>query len=168
MKKDRKGQSLIEVIIGVGVAVMLAISLITTSLITQRTARSARNNTQATKLAQEYIEQIRVFRDRKGFSALSDGDCLIIVKGSTPEIPDTWSLSNTNCQPLPGEDKDGEKITLNGVKFYKSVKIVPEAGSPTIKRTITVTIRWNETSGENSGEKVVNSQTILTRWEGLP
>jgi len=164
-----KGQSLIEVVIGVGVAVMLAISLITTSLITQRTARSARNNTQATKLAQGYIEEIRAYRDRKGFSALSaPGDCITIVKSYTPPASPTseqidpagWSLSAPNCiAPV------GELNTLNGVNFYRYLKFEDDISvSPVVKKTITVTVKWNETSGD----KIVTSQTILTKWEGLP
>src|SRR3989338_8355803 len=66
--KFLSGQSLVEVVVSICIAVILAISLITTSLITQKSSRSARNNSQATKLVQQTMEQLRVLRDRKGFS----------------------------------------------------------------------------------------------------
>src|SRR3989338_9855914 len=87
---SRRGQSLIEVVIGAGISVILAIALISTSLIVQKTARAAKNNTQATKLAQETIEQLRVMRDRKGFAAIGVGDCRGLV--ATGIDPVTWQL----------------------------------------------------------------------------
>src|SRR5437879_249242 len=97
MRRHRfNGQTLIEVIVALGVAVILAVSLITTSLITQKAARSARNNTQATKLAQEYIEQIRVYRDRKGFAnafaSVTENVCLKL--NTTNPTPENWTLDN--------------------------------------------------------------------------
>lgn len=161
MKKNHSGQSLIEVIIGVGVAVMLAISLITTSLVTQRTARSARNNTQATKLAQEYVEEIRGFRDRKGFSSLVDSGCKIIQKTAGSTDPIDWSLQD--C-PTPPTEKPGEKNPLNSVNFYRSMSIIANPLGSTVEKLITVYIKWDE----SAGEKIVTSQTVLTKWEGLP
>src|SRR3990172_11075319 len=79
------GQSLIEVVVSVGVAVLLAVSLITTSLITQKSSRSARNNSQATKLVQQTLEQLRVYRDRYGFAALPN----------VPQPPPAWYCLNT-------------------------------------------------------------------------
>ena len=78
------GQSLVEVVVSVGIAVMLAISLITTSLITQKSSRAARNNSQATKLVQQTLEQLRVYRDRYGFAALPN----------VPQPPPAWYCSS--------------------------------------------------------------------------
>jgi len=141
----RRGQTVVEVLVALAVAVILAVSLITTSLITQKSARTARNNTQATKLVQEYIEQIRVFRDRKGFVALSDGACFKIDDSFSD--PKDWVLT-----PCPGE-----QITLNNTVFTRTIAIL--ASSPNVK-LITATATWNETGVVQT----VTTNTYLSNW----
>src|SRR3989344_6372827 len=94
-KRFKGGQSLIEVVVSLGVIVVLAVSLISTSLITQKTARTAKNNNAATKLTQESIEKIRVFRDRKGFDVLTSDPCLML--NSSDVDPVNWSLSSCSA-----------------------------------------------------------------------
>ena len=152
-KYKLRGQSMIEVVIGLGVVVLLAISLVTTSLITQRTSRSARNNSQATKLAQETLEQIRIYRDHKGFNALSEGSCYIL--NATDADPLNWSL-NSAAPPCPV----GEAITLNSTLFNRYLIIEPD-NSNANKKIITVSITWEDSAGKQN----VTDQTILTKWD---
>ena len=155
-----RGQSLVEVVVSIGIAVMLAISLITTSLITQKSARSARNNTQATKLVQQTLEQLRVFRDRKGFTALPSvppptPTCFTF---STPDLndPTTWTLGSTVCTSL-------QTIPLDTTNFLRKIEMVNQ-GASAEKRLITVTINWDESGQTRS----VKSQTILGLWQDFP
>src|SRR3989344_6045766 len=94
----KSGQSLIEVVVSAVISVILAIALISTSLIVQKTARAAKNNTQATKLAQETIEQLRVMRDRKDFAAIASGDCQGL--NAQADDPSSWNMTSVCPQPV--------------------------------------------------------------------
>ena len=143
-----RGQSLIEVVIGAGISVILAIALISTSLIVQKTARAAKNNTQATKLAQETIEQLRVLRDRKGFAEITSGDCQGLNDTQADE-PSSWYLTSDCGQPV--------NVGASGTKFSRKISVI-EYGN---NKTITVKVSWEE----SGGQKFVSSQTILSKWE---
>lgn len=147
--KVRGGQSLIEVVIALAVVVALAISLVTTTLITQKTSRQARNNTEASKLVQQNIEQIRVFRDRKGLTAFpADGACYVLV--TVDPNPSNWSF-NSGVGICP------EVITIDNVAFSRSIQIQT---SSTNKKLITVTATWVD----SGGTETVKNQTFLTNW----
>lgn len=141
------GQSLIEVVVSAGIAVVLAIALISTSLIVQKSARVAKNNAQATKLAQESIEQMRVFRDRKGFDALTRSPCLVLKDADKPDFS-KWNLV----------DLVGCPESIAGTPFKREISIQDSSAS---NKLVTVTIKWSESGGEKS----VSSQTILSKWE---
>ena len=150
----KPGQSLVEVIVSVGIAVVLAIALISAGLISNKTARTARNNTQATKLAQQYIEQVRVYRDRQGFSTLlTKGNGEFCVDSSNAD-PSLWDLVALPC-PI---------VTLGGVDFSRSITIADTFPSDsTHKKLVSATVSWNESGGTQS----VTSQTILSLWSSL-
>lgn len=142
------GQSLVEVVVALGVVVVLAVGLITASLVTQRASRSAQNNTQATKLVQENIEQIRVFRDRKGFTALSDGSCLTL--DTINSNPLFWTLAACS-----GATATGELKTLGNLDFRRKIII----STPSVnKKQIDVTVQWNDSGGLQS----VSNRTFLS------
>ena len=147
MSKRFKGQSLIEVVVSLGVAVVMAVSLIATSLLTQKTARTAKNNNQATKLAQESIEKIRVFRDRQGFGALTANTCLIL-DSSNPD-PTHWVLT-VGCV-------NGEGISASNTNFERKIEIVDSSAT---SKLVTVTVSWNEPGGTQT----VKNQTFLSQW----
>ena len=147
-KRFKLGQSLIEVVVSLGVIVVLAVSLISTSLITQKTARTAKNNNAATKLTQESIEKIRVFRDRQGFDVLTGGSCLVL--NSSDVDPANWILVS-GCST-------GELVSLNNTNFERKIKI---ENSSSNTKLVTVTVTWNEPGGVQT----VKNQTFLSKWE---
>lgn len=148
MRLNRSGQSLVEVVVALGVVVALAVALITTSLVTQRTSRTAQNNTQATKLVQQNIEQVRVFRDRLGFSSLSNGSCLTL--NTTNPDPLQWSLSNCS-----GPTAGGEVITLGSIDFTRKIAI---STPDTNRKQVIVTVSWTDSGGLQS----VTNTTFLS------
>ena len=143
------GQSLIEVVIAVGVVVALALSLVTTSLLTQKTSRGARNNIQATKLVQQSIEQVRVFRDRNNLGSFpADGTCYkLVVTDPNPQI---WNFVSgaVNCP---------ESIAFNNVTFSRTIAVSTVNAS---KKLIAVSVSWTD----SSGTQTVQNQTYLTSW----
>ena len=155
--KFLSGQSLVEVVVSVGIAVMLAISLITTSLITQKSARSARNNSQATKLVQQTLEQLRVFRDRAGFSGLPSAPTTTVCADFNivdANNPSTWAF----VTPVPACPYFE---TIPDTIFSRQIEFLNQGNE---KRLITVTVRWDE-SGQT---RTVKSQTFLSLWQEFP
>jgi len=151
-----RGQSLVEVIVSIGIAVMLAISLITTSLITQKSSRSARNNSQATKLVQQSLEQIRIFRDRTGFSELPNASSTTICADFNivdANDPSTWTLIPQPACPY--------SETVPGTIFSRKIEFLNNGAD---KRLITVTVSWDESGQTRS----VKSQTFLGLWQDFP
>ncbi len=130
--KFLRGQALVEVIISLAIVVILAIGLISTTLVTQKTSRSAKADTTATKLIQEYVEKIRIFRDRKGFASLPTSGSYYIAD-SNP-APESWSLTS------------GQEIkTLDNVAFTRSLVFSP--GGKANRVLVTVTVSWPEAGG---------------------
>lgn len=148
--KNRFGQSLIEVVIALAVVVALAISLVTASLVTQRTSRSASSNTEATKLVQQLIEQVRVMRDRKGFVSLVNNNYSCIK--NTNQDPLNWAFETmaSNC-PNSG------LVTLANVVFTPSI-VISNGTDPAKQKKIKVTVSWTDSSGIQS----VSNDTVLS------
>ena len=146
------GQSLIEVVIAMAVIVGLAVALVTTTLVVQKASRTSKNNSQATKLVQQNIEQIRILRDRKGFTVLTNNNCWVLIN-TTDADPNNWDLATTPSVACP------ELVVLNQVVFNRSLKI--EDGANPDQKKITVTVSWTDSGGTQS----VSNQTILS--EGL-
>ncbi len=149
------GQSLIEVVVALAIVIMLAISLVATTLLVQKASNNARNSTQATKLVQQNIEQVRVFRDRQsaGFDALPNSGCYTLDTANAD--PAAWtvsSLSSCNGNPPNG----AETVALNNTTFKRW--IIFDNPSST-KRTVTVTVTWTDSSGV---QRVSNS-TFLSK-----
>src|SRR4030043_1679287 len=145
-----RGQSLIEVIVSMGIAVLLAVALITTSLITQKGSRSARNNLQATKLVQQYIEQIKVFREKQGFSSLINGCGKLNTADPDPK---NWVWDHEVC---PGGTIT-DPLTLDKTEFTRKLEI---STYTTNTKLITVTVTWNE----SNGLQTVQNKTYLSKW----
>ena len=146
----RKGQSLLDVVVAVGIVAALAVALITTILFTQRASRSTASTTQASKLVQQNIEQMRIFRDRQGFSSFpaSDGNCFIL--NSDNPIPTNWELN-----VCPAETPSGKAEVFNNVTFFRRIAISTQSPN---KKKVVVTASWTD----SQGLPTVANTTILT------
>ncbi len=151
-----RGQSLIEVLVAFGVVVMVGMALITASLATQRTSISARNKSQATELAQQYLEQVRVIRDVKGFSVPVTG-CRTIDY-STSSNPALWAISSGVCTGLA--PADGEQVTLNNIIYYRKVNF--SVITTNLSTKAVVKVDWKEGTNDRS----VSNETIISKWCG--
>lgn len=145
------GQSLIEVVIALGIVVVGVVALVSTTIFTQKTARSANAQTQATKLAEESLEQIRVLRDRKGYGFLDTTSLCKVIDSSLPD-PNNWQLNN--CV------SPGQTIVLDNISFARMI-VISEI-TPGVKKMATVTVSWQESGG---GRSVKNS-TFLSNCLG--
>lgn len=149
------GQSLIEVVVALAIVIMLAISLVATTLLVQKASKTARDNTQATKLVQQNIEQVRVFRDRNasGFDGLPASGCYKL--DSAGADPALWTLSSlSSCVSIP--PSGAEVVTLNSTTFSRWLVFASPSGT---KKTVTATVTWTDSSGT---QQVANS-TFLSK-----
>ncbi|OGE14987.1 hypothetical protein A3F00_05035 [Candidatus Daviesbacteria bacterium RIFCSPHIGHO2_12_FULL_37_11] len=63
---NSSGQTLLEVIVVIAVGIIIVGVLVFATIFSLRNANSAKTNAQATKLAQEGLEKVRISRDRSG------------------------------------------------------------------------------------------------------
>lgn len=152
-KKFKIGQSLIEVVVAMALLGIVAVALVATSLFTQKATRTASSQVQATKLGEESVEQMRIFRDRLGFGALTNGDCWKLVTTEAGN-PNTWKLANSAPDVCP------DVFTVGNTAFNRFIKI--EDGVNASQKKITVTVTWTE--GANT--KSASSQTFLSNALG--
>ncbi|MDO8487108.1 MAG: type II secretion system protein [Candidatus Curtissbacteria bacterium] len=155
MKANHKGQSLIEVVVALAIVIMLAISLVATTLLVQKASKNARNSTQATKLVQQNIEQVRIFRDRNpgGFDALPSSGCYRINTAGAD--PASWSLvSLASCSSIP--PAGAEALSLNNTTFSRWLAF---AAPTNTQKTLIVTVSW----ADSSGPQQVSNSTFLSK-----
>lgn len=149
----RKGETLIEVVLAVGLAVMVLFALVVLGSTAVKTGTSSSRRAEAEKLASSGVEAIRYKRDASGFDSLANG--CYQISGS-----DVAKINDTCVDP-------GSWITISlgtGNSFDRKIEIASYAGSTTMKK-ITSTARWVETGGSGTGEtKSVVISTVLSKW----
>lgn len=69
---SEEGQSLIEVIIALTIAVIVILALVRVTVTSIRNAAFARNRSQATRYSQEWMEEAREMRDDQGDAFFTD------------------------------------------------------------------------------------------------
>lgn len=158
----KSGQSLVEVLIAFGVTVVLGVALISAGLVTQRASLSARNKSQATKLAQGYLEQVRIIRDLMGATAFNNlGSACYTVTNSSSSNPDQWSLgSGCTGGTAPcnvAAPYNGELIALNNVNYCRKITLSAASNGA---RPVQIDVSWKE--GVN--DRIVSAKTVLSKW----
>ncbi len=140
---NKNGQSLIETIIALGIAVFIIVALTQSVIMSVKNTQFAKNQTLATRYGQEAIEKIRNVRDLLGWPTFYNN-----YNGTTKCINSgeytNWSDS------VPCEINIGD-IFIRQATFE----------GDTDQLTITVTTSWTDTTGDHNSEQV----TILTRWQ---
>lgn len=142
MSSKQKGQSLLELIISLAIAILVLGALAFAVITSLRNAQLAKNQTQATKLAQEALETIRSLRDRNGsvdngnFNDLwntqlrcADGSCYFILNAGN-------GLSHRNSAVF-------ENIAPN---FTRQIQI-EDVSDGTTQKQITAIVQWTDTTG---------------------
>lgn len=122
--KNSLGQTLLEVIVVITVGVIIIGALVFTTISSLRNASTAKNDAQATKLAQEGLEKVRAIRDRNG--NISGGG----FPADSWADPDLWSgsLSANICVAPQGCFFKISFADLNYLGAYQS----PPTGGETL------------------------------------
>ncbi len=168
---NNKGQSLLEFVVSIGLVIVVITGLTITTVNGLRNSQFSKNQTQATKLAQEGLEQTRAIRDRDYIICPSSGCVRWSIFWTdatcTQAAPCTFVLKTTNCA-LP---------TAETSPFCLSTSPTPEILNGDLKRQITVTdeptgtigkyqkkvlstVSWNDVSGSHQSELA----TILANY----
>jgi type II secretory pathway pseudopilin PulG len=164
ISKKQKGQTLLEVLTALGVAVVVIVALSILAVSALRNAQHAKAQAEATKFVNEAIEEVRAVRDQRGWSTFSSfsvtpPDNCYSVTSSTP-----LNLVSVSCggSPIVGSTQFTREIKLDG----KDVTGGPsEPGCPIGNtcpgRMITVSVFWTDAYGSNTSQ----ATTILTEWK---
>lgn len=147
--KHSSGQSLVEVVVGVGMMSLLLVALLALISLSVKNSRVAKNRAQAVFLAQEGIELMRTYRD------FGWQEFFLHADGNDYELNDVWTvdaggLSTTGC--------DQENLIYEGSIYSRCVNL-DASGTDLVK--VAVTVYWHEGSKNN---RVLQS-TNLSIWK---
>ena len=133
--RNEKGQSLVDVVAAIALAVIVALALVGITTTSIRNARFAKNQSLATKYAQETMEKIRAKRDQ-----------------------DSWDNFKSSCSPTLSVLSDPFVRKPIECPCYDAGDNQKSCSDPdVVKVKATVIISWNSHE--------VKLVTFLTKWE---
>jgi len=103
-----KGQSLLEAIVALAVAMLVILALVWVTTVSIRNADFAKKQAQASKYGQEGMEKVRAFRDQNTWEAFKSG-CSTYDLGL---VPSPFTRPKPNCQEI-ATDKIKVTITVS-------------------------------------------------------
>ena len=129
-----KGQSLIELVVSIAIAILVLSSLAFAIITSLRNAGFASSQAQATKLAQEGLERVRSIRDRSNFNDLW-----------TQQL----SCSDASCY---FKFESGVLIHVTSGSFeaippFKRQILIEDEGVD--QKKVTAVVEWNDASGRH-------------------
>jgi len=144
-----KGQTLIEVLVALAIAVVVVTSITILSITSLNNAQFVRDQEQATKYAQEGIEVMRALRNSNyaGFAAYNNTYCL----GAGRQ---TLGSPAGDCTPTKIDNK-----------FVRSVQIQQD-GCGTSLSSVVVTVAWND--GKCAGSSLCHSSNNSSCFTTVP
>lgn len=172
-KLNENGQSLVEVVIALGIAVIIVIAFTNATITSVRNSQYSKNQNLATKYAQESIELIRAIRDQNTVGSVS-GD-------SINTWGDLWGMNLKNRNPTPSgytgycfslnkteltiatrlTCTDDTDENLDGTNlFYRKINVTDD-GIVLTKKQINVKVYWSDNRGQHKTEV----STFLTNWQ---
>ena len=144
--KNKKSQTILEIVLAIGIASMVLTALVILAAASVKTSNSSLRRAEASKYATAGIEAMRYQRDTKGLTAGVFNGCFKIKSDGT------LSVDTRTCPP------EGDDI---GNGFKRSI-VVADYGSDGDMKKITVTVTWQEKS--NTPKQVIVS-TVLSKWK---
>jgi len=146
-KKQNIGQSLIEVVVAMGMVGLLLTAVLSLISLSVKNSRLANNRTNAVSLAQQGVELMRTYRD------YSWTNLLIQANGTNYDLPGGWIVETGLNAVCP---------TINNIYGYylRCVELTtPQLGEEVV--AVKVTVSWVEGSQEYKTEQ----RTKLSLWE---
>ncbi len=165
---NHSGQSIVEVVLSLGVAALVIGALIVLGTVSLRTALSSARRTEGTRIAVSGLEAMRYLRDTQGFSQLTAGCFQISTTGAITKM--TGANGACATEPTGWQTIDLTNSASKSI-FKRRIRVVnypsgAAASSP--MRKVTVTVRWPEGSGESVGgeanQRSVEMSVVLSSW----
>lgn len=146
--KNRKSQTLIEVVLAMALAVIVVVAIVILTNVTLRNSKSALRRSEAAKLANAGIEAVRYAKDASGASC-----------GYSTLTAGCYQLSNGGpiCGALDSALCTGVSINLDGELYTRIIDIADNGTT----KLVTVTVKWPEATGSRT-EQSVEIQTIIS------
>ncbi len=173
MRLNSDGQTLLEVIIVATVAILIIGAFAFATISSLRNADFAKNQAQATKLAQEGIEKVRSIRDRG--DPITGGFTIDSFAIDSWKDDDLWrqishtclapincyfKLSGANLQFIgTGNDVPTSAEPLGDNKFKRAIILSDDPVSYQDRKNVVVIVRWTDFSGDHQSQLT----TILRR-----
>ncbi len=155
----RAGQTLIEVIIAIGLLMMVLTTLVAGLAVGVRNNRIAKDQAAAKDYTRESMEWFRAVRDANGWDAFaqtlyekSSGGTLLLCLSSLPQ-----TLEELAGFPEGGCMADVSK-TVDG-KFWRELTITLTGGADPVHVQTAVVVSWNE------GTRVLKNTSQLSLYE---
>ena len=174
VKLKEKGQTLIEVIVIITIGILVIVALVFATIAGLRNAQFAKNQVQATKLAQEGLEKVRSTRDRGdpitggftidgfGVDSWNDDDLWRQISNTcSPPINCYFKFSGISFQfitaasGIPSSAED----PLGVGKFQRVVILSDDSLTYSTQKKVTTIVRWTDFSGPHESRLT----TILRR-----
>ena len=165
-RQSQSGQTLIELIVVIAVSVIVVGALVFAIIASLRNAQFSKNQSQATKLAQEGIEKVRSIRDR-------DGDIYTTItypqSSPTRNISKfselyTVNISHNICNTVNGDGpcyfyftdtgvlNQGAVTNTEAIENFNRQLLLSDVNTGTppsyqVIKTVTVVVNWTDFSG---------------------
>ena len=170
-RKFSTGQSLIEVVIVLGITVVVVVALVIVVLTSLKNAKFAQNQARATKYAQEALEQIKAIRDR-------DEEGKIVFQDATFNFSGLWDINmskSLQCASIDGRDgpcyfkmetqpalaeADISQFEDMGEGLSRQIIISDTEETYGKEKKINVRVFWEDSAGKHES----NLQTVLTHY----
>lgn len=144
---NEKGQTILEVVVVIAVVLIVAGALVFATVFSLRNSNFAKSQTQATKLAQEGLEEVRTQRDRNG--------TITGIFGVNNWNDDSfWTVNKitSTCPSLCYFIIRGSGLVTSGAEqfgqFHRAI-ILEDEGDGTTAKKITAIVQWTDATGSH-------------------
>lgn len=151
IKNNEEGQSLIEVLASLVIAILIIGALINAVTASIRNAQFAKNSSLATKYAQEGMEFIRSQRD-------TANTWVEFRDGRVRTFP--WCLKSTAWPEAVGYCGEEDKIT--GTIFTREAYISEESDTKVKAKVI---VKWKDQSSQEHKSELVSIFSDMSQWK---
>ena len=146
MRITKKGQTLVEVVMSIGVSVIVIVALVVLATSSLRNAQESLRKSERSKFASAGIEAVIYFKNVTGFSSIPTGNYYLV-----------GSSVGTVLAPIVSPSTPWVNITSpSGLTYQRNIAVVNNTGT----MDITSTVKWADTQGS----KQTQVRRLVTDW----
>lgn len=163
----QKGQTLLELVVGMSLVTVIIGALAITTTYSLRNSQFSKNQTQATKYAQEYLEQVRTIKSANygicftGQPTCSNWEEIWVPGGQFQARCASGSCKfniSGGCTATSGSvpvclREISSPASIGGI-FTAEILLQNEAGFTDTQKRVTAKVYWTDASGQHSSDLV--------------